>query len=95
MNFIFGYSREVPVKIERQTPKLALVGLAILIVVLFIFLTFEDIDDQISVSNLVFNAPPNSPQVANADNSSEIDSESLWRSELKNSPQQGWDSQSQ
>ncbi len=95
MHFIFGYTREVPVKIERETSKLALVGLAILIVVLFIFLTFEDIDEEIRASDLVFHTPSNPIQMAGVDNVFEIDSKNLWRSALKNLPQPGWDSQSQ
>ncbi|MCK4223935.1 MAG: hypothetical protein KAX39_02065 [candidate division Zixibacteria bacterium] len=78
MHFIFGYTREVPVKIEREASKLALVGLAILIVLLFIFLTFEDIDEEIRASDLIFRAPSNSIQIAGADNAFEIDSETLW-----------------
>ncbi len=88
MHFIFGYAREVPVKIERETSKLALVALAILIVVLLIFLTFEDIDEDIRASDLIFRTPSSSIQIAGADNAFEIDSESLWRSELENSQSQ-------
>jgi hypothetical protein len=89
MSFIFGYSREVRVKIERNPSKLALVGLAILIVVLFIFLTFEDLDEQTSVRNLVLNAPSSSVSTLDSDNSSGTDSEIISeqifrRSELKN-----------
>jgi hypothetical protein len=46
MHFIFGYLGEVPEKIERETSKAALVGIAILVVFLFIFLSFEDIDGE-------------------------------------------------
>ncbi len=46
MHFIFGYLREVPVKIEKKTPKAVLVGIAILVALLFIFLSFEDIDGE-------------------------------------------------
>jgi len=88
MHFIFGYTREVPVKIKKETSKLALVGLAIVIVLLFIFLTFEDIDEEIRASDLIFHAPSGSAQIAGADNAFEIDSENLWRSELKNSQSQ-------
>ncbi|MCK4385051.1 MAG: hypothetical protein KAW52_02185 [candidate division Zixibacteria bacterium] len=44
MHFIFGYQREVPVKIKRGTSKTTLVGLAILIILLLIFLSFENLD---------------------------------------------------
>jgi hypothetical protein len=89
MSFIFGYSREVQVKIERNPSKLALVGLAILIVVLFIFLTFEDLDEQTFVHDLVLNAPSSSVSALDSDNSSGTDSEIISeqvfrRSELKN-----------
>ena len=78
MHFIFGYLREVPVNMERETSKLALVGLAILIVVLLIFLTFEDIDEEIRASDLIFRAPSSLIQIAGADNAFKIDSETLW-----------------
>jgi hypothetical protein len=89
MSFMFGYSREVQVKIERNPSKLALIGLAILIVVLFIFLTFEDLDEQSSVSNIVLNAPSSSVSAIDSDISSGTDSEIISeqvfrRSELKN-----------
>ncbi len=95
MHFIFGYSREVPVKIEKETSIATLIAIAVLVVLLFIFLSFENIDEKIRASDLIFHAPSSSIQIAGADNAFEIDSETHWRSELKNSPQQGWDSQSQ
>jgi hypothetical protein len=47
MHFIFGYQREIPVKIKRDTSKTALVGLAVLIILLLIFLSFENLDGEI------------------------------------------------
>jgi hypothetical protein len=86
---MFGYSQEVRVETERNPSKLALIGLAILIVVLFIFLTFVDLDEQSSVRNLVLNAPSGSVSAIDSDNSSGTDSEIISeqvfrRSELKN-----------
>jgi len=46
MHFIFGYEREVQVKIEREPSKVLLFGIAILLVILFLFLTFENIDEE-------------------------------------------------
>jgi|GEM_PF-4723889 len=74
MHFILGYYREVPVKIERETPKVVLVGIAILVVLLFIFLSFEDIDGETLSSYLSFHAPSGSAQTGGADKL-EIDSE--------------------
>jgi hypothetical protein len=89
MHFIFGICREVPVKIERKTSKLALIGLAILIVALFIVLTFEDLDEEIRATDLIFNPASISAQMAGADNAVETDCQILpeqnsRRSELKN-----------
>jgi hypothetical protein len=83
MHFIFGICREVPVKIERETSKLALIGLAILIVALFVFLTFENLDEQAPPTDLIFHAPSSSAPIADAINSLDLDSQTLWRSELK------------
>jgi hypothetical protein len=89
MSFIFGYSREVRVKVERNPSKLALIGLAIMILVLFIFLTFEDLDEQTPVRDLVLNVPSSSVSALDSDNLSGTDSEIISeqvfrRSELKN-----------
>ena len=43
MHFIFGYQREIPVKIKTNASIIALVGLAILIILLLIFLSFENL----------------------------------------------------
>jgi hypothetical protein len=85
MTLIFGYCREVPMKIERKTSKLALFGLAILIVALFVFLSFENLDEQILSTDLVFHAPGISAHMADAHNSPDFELDTLWRSELKNS----------
>ncbi|MCJ7577870.1 MAG: hypothetical protein MUO91_05415 [candidate division Zixibacteria bacterium] len=47
MHFIFGYQREIPVKIRTKASIIALVGLAILIILLLIFLSFENLDGSI------------------------------------------------
>ena len=54
MHFIFGYLREVPVKIERETSTATLIVIGILVVLLFIFLSFEDIDEPARSSQLTF-----------------------------------------
>jgi hypothetical protein len=58
MHFIFGYQREVPVKIEGKTSRIALLLLGILVVLLFIFLTFENLDKDTSISPGIFEKPP-------------------------------------
>jgi len=75
MHFIFGYLGEAPVKMERETPKAVLVGIAILVVFLFIFLSFEDIDGKPLVSYRSFHAPSSSSHIDRADNKFEINSE--------------------
>jgi YbbR domain-containing protein len=55
MHFIFGYEREVQVKIERETSKVLLLGFAILLVILFLFLTFENIDEENLTPSSSFN----------------------------------------
>jgi hypothetical protein len=53
MHFIFGYQREIPVKIRGNTSKTALVGLAILIILLLIFLSFENLDGEILLPTVI------------------------------------------
>jgi len=93
MHFIFGYFGEVREKIERETSKVALVGIAILVVLLFIFLSFEDIEGETLSSYLSFQTPSWSAQmgvVGKLEIESGIYSEqSFWSSELKNSPHEG------
>jgi hypothetical protein len=100
MHFIFGYCREVPQKMERETPKAVLVGIAILVVLLVVFLSFENIDGETLSSYLSFQTPSWSAQmgvVGKLEIGSGIHSEqSLWRSEFKNSsPPKAGVSQSQ
>ncbi len=96
MYFIFGYSREVPVKIERNTSKAVLLAVGIAVVLLVIFLSFENADGVTLISYLSFGAPSGSMEASAADDGWEIDLEqNSWRSELKNSPPEGWNSQSQ
>lgn len=56
MQFIFGYQREVPVKVKRKTSKIALVGLALLVILLLIFLSFENLDGEILTSQSIFDS---------------------------------------
>ena len=95
MYFIFGYSREVPVKIERNASKVVLLAVAIVVMLLVIFLSFENADGATLTSYLSFDAPAGSMEASAADDGWEIDLEqNSWRSELKNSPPEGWVSQS-
>ena len=74
MHFTFGYSGEVPEKREKEMSKATLVAIAILVVLLVIFLSFEDIDGKPLVSYRSFHAPSGSTQTGGADKL-EIDSE--------------------
>ena len=58
MHFIFGYQKEVPVEIEGKRSKIALMFLGIIVVLLFIFLTFENLDKDTSISPSIFEKPP-------------------------------------
>ena len=58
MHFIFGYSREVPVEIERNLSKATMVGLALLIVSLLIFLSFENLANDTSIPPSIFEESP-------------------------------------
>jgi hypothetical protein len=96
MYYIFGYTKEVPVKIERDTSRIILLGIAVLVVLLFVFLSFEDIDGETLGSYLSFHAPSGSAQIVNVDNELEVGWEQhFWRSELKKLSRYWWDAQSQ
>jgi hypothetical protein len=56
MNFIFGYQREVQVKIRRETPKLFLLAIGILIVILFLFATFDNMYEENNPQEFPFQA---------------------------------------
>jgi len=58
MHFIFGYQREVPVKVKRNPSKTGLVGLALLIILLLIFLSFENLDEGTSIPPTIFERSP-------------------------------------
>jgi len=58
MHFIFGYQREVPVKVKRNPSKTGLVGLALLIILLLIFLSFENLDEDSSIPPTIFERSP-------------------------------------
>jgi hypothetical protein len=58
MHFIFGYYREDPVKIEKNLSKPKMVGLALLIVSLLIFLSFENLAKDTSVPPSIFKESP-------------------------------------
>lgn len=54
MHFIFGYQRESPAKIEGKVSKTALVVLAVLIISLFICLSFRNLDEETKTSPVIF-----------------------------------------
>lgn len=56
MSLVFGYRRENPMKMEKDTSKLFLLIVGIVIVVLFLFLTFENIDEESSSPSSPFQA---------------------------------------
>ena len=96
MYFTFDHSHGVPEEIGRYTSKLVLLALGVVVILLVILLSFENVDGATITAYLSFDAPAG-PMEANAvDGGLEIDLEqNSWRSELKNSPPEGWDSQSQ
>ena len=56
MNFIFGYQREVQVKIRKETSKLFLLAIGILIVILFLFVTFDNVYEENNTPEYPFQA---------------------------------------
>ncbi|MFQ6003342.1 MAG: hypothetical protein ACE5KJ_06305 [Candidatus Zixiibacteriota bacterium] len=58
MHFIFGYQREVSVKIKREASKFTLLGLALLIILLLILLSFENLDKDTIVPPSIFEKSP-------------------------------------
>ena len=56
MNLVFGYRRENPMKMEKDTSKVFLLIVGLVIVVLFLFLTFENIDEESSTPSSPFQA---------------------------------------
>ncbi len=56
MNLVFGYRRVNRVKIERDTSNVFLLIVGIVIVVLFLFLTFDNIDEESSSPSSPFQA---------------------------------------
>jgi hypothetical protein len=72
MHFIFGYQREIPVKIKRDTSKTALVGLAILIILLLIFLSFENLDGEILLPTDIPDSPSTFDDLVFSDMSSQV-----------------------
>jgi hypothetical protein len=56
MKFIIDYPQENPVKIEKDTSKVFLLIVGLVIVVLFLFLTFENIDEESSTPSSPFHA---------------------------------------
>ena len=96
MHFIFGIVREVPMKIESKVSKRTLLVLGIAVVLLVIFLSFENTDGEPLPYRISFDAPSGSAEVITVDSRLDIDLErNLWRSDFKNPPPNGWDSQSQ
>ena len=95
MYFTFDHSHRVPQEIGRYTSKLVLLGLGIVVVLLVIFLSFENVAGATIIAYLSFDAPAGSMEANAVDGGLEIDLEqTFWRSELKNSPPKGWDLQS-
>lgn len=96
MYFTFDHSHRVPEEIGRYTSKLVLLALGVVVILLVILLSFENADGATLSSYLSFDAPSGSVEANAVDDGLEIDLEqNSWRSELKNSPPEGWDSQSQ
>ncbi|MGB7062042.1 MAG: hypothetical protein WBF13_06775 [Candidatus Zixiibacteriota bacterium] len=96
MYFTFDHSHRVPEEIGRYTSKLVLLALGVVVILLVILLSFENADGANLTFSLSFDAPSGSAKANAADNGPEIDLEqTFWRSELKNSPPEGWGSQSQ
>ncbi len=56
MNLVFGYRRENQMNMEKDTSKVFLLIVGIVIVVLFLFLTFENIDEESSTPSSPFQA---------------------------------------
>jgi hypothetical protein len=56
MNFIFGYQREVQVKIRKETSKLFLLAIGVLIVILFLFITFDNMYEENNTPEYPFQA---------------------------------------
>jgi hypothetical protein len=64
MHFTFGYSREVPVEIERKISVSSLVAIAILIILAVILFSFENIEEPVPLTNLTLDAPSSSGSVS-------------------------------
>jgi hypothetical protein len=93
MQFLFAYSRQAQAESESNAPGAVLFGIGVLVVLLVIFLSFENADGATLTSFLSFDTSASSASAA--DDGLEIALEqNFWRFELKNSPPEGWDSQS-
>jgi hypothetical protein len=87
MYFVFGQSREVQAEIERNASTLVLLAVGVVVMLLVIFLSFENAYGATLTSRPSFGAPCGSVEASAADGGWEIDLEqSSWISELKNSP---------
>ena len=96
MQFIFAYLRQAQAEPERDAPRAILLGIGMLVVLLVIFLSFENADGATLTSHLSLGAPCGSMEASAADGAWEMDLEqNSWRSEVKNSPPERWDLQSQ
>ncbi|UCB52535.1 MAG: hypothetical protein JSV10_00075 [Candidatus Zixiibacteriota bacterium] len=93
MNLTFDHLRRALEETGRYALKLVLFAVGVVVVLLVIFLSFENADGAIHPSFLSFDT---SAVSANApDDGSEIGLErNSWRSELENSPPEGRNSQS-
>jgi hypothetical protein len=56
MDFIFGYQREVQVKIRKETSKLFLLAIGVLIVIFFLFVTFDNMYEENNTPEYPFQA---------------------------------------
>ena len=95
MYFVFGQSREAQAEIERNASTLVLLALGMAVVLLVIFLSFENAHGAALASHLSVGAPCGSMEASAADEGCEIDLErNPFRSEIRNSPPEPWSSQS-
>lgn len=58
MYLTFGYQREIPVVMKKRARKAALVGLALLIILLSILISFENLENDVSNPSSTFDGSP-------------------------------------
>ena len=85
MYFVFGHSREVQAEIKGNASTLVLLAVGIAVVLLLIFLSFENAHGATLASCPSLDAPHGLMEASASDDGREVDLEqSSWRSELKN-----------